>query len=349
MPASQRELATLTRDLEVNMRLYVAMLDESQQLGVAKSGTMGVVRIVDAAMVPSLPMFPRPGILLASALIAGLVGGTFLAAFLKATRDRVESAADLERAAEPRCLASIRQSPKQGALQRRADRLRSRGDPALLALAFPRDPAMEGLRRLRAAVLTESATKDGGVILIAGMTPGIGRGFVLANLGVMLVGSGQRTVLVDVDLEQRSLQRNFPSVAAGLSEWLLGDAENLDEVIESGMPGQPDKVSAGLRSDQLGGSCLTPQRLRSLFGELRQRYDYVLVNAPPLSTFADSLVVATAVDGVILVARQLRHRTRQVAALDQRLERAGVNVIGTVLNQVLVSDRLGYLGPSALA
>jgi tyrosine-protein kinase Etk/Wzc len=349
LPSSQRELATLTRDLEVNMRLYVAMLDEAQQLGVAKSGTMGVVRVVDSAMVPSLPMFPKPGILLASALIAGLVGGGFLAAFLKATRERIESPADLERAATSRCLASIRKSTRQQGLQRRAARLRGRGEPTHLALASPLDPAIEGLRRLRAAVLTASATENGGVILVAGMTPGAGRGFVLANLGVMLVGSGLSVVLVDVDLERASLQRNFPSPGSGVSEWLRGDVRDLDDMIQTGAAGHPDVVPAGVCSQQPGGSCLTPQRLRPLFSELRERYDYVLINAPPLSAFADGLVLATAVDGVIVVVRHLRSREGQIAALDERLERAGVNVIGTVLNQVVDSDYLGRLGRSALA
>lgn len=346
LPASQRELATLTRDLEVNMRLYVAMLDESQQLEVAKSGTIGVVRIVDTAVVPSQPLFPRPAIILAAALIAGLVGGIFLASLLGATRDRIETATDLERAAAPRCLATIRQSSKQRALQRGSARLRSHGDPTLLAQAFPTDPAMDGLRRLRAAVMTEPATKDGAIILIAGMTPGVGRTFILANLAVMLVGAVQRTVMVDVDLDQRSLQRDFPSTGIGVSEWLLGHAQSLDEVVEIAHPGLPDLVPAGRCTNLLRGS-LTPQRLRSLLNELRARYDYVLVNAPPLSTFADSLLVATAVDGVILVASQFQHGARDVADLDQRLGRAGINVIGTVLNQVQLSDRLGYLGQAA--
>jgi tyrosine-protein kinase Etk/Wzc len=216
-------------------------------------------------------------------------------------------------------------------------------------LASPLDPAIEGLRRLRAAVLTASATENGGVILVAGMTPGAGRGFVLANLGVMLVGSGLSVVLVDVDLERASLQRNFPSPGSGVSEWLRGDVRDLDDMIQTGAAGHPDVVPAGVCSQQPGGSCLTPQRLRPLFSELRERYDYVLINAPPLSAFADGLVLATAVDGVIVVVRHLRSREGQIAALDERLERAGVNVIGTVLNQVVDSDYLGRLGRSALA
>lgn len=348
LPGSQRETATLTRDLEVNMRLFVTMLDESQQLAVAKFGTLGTVRIVDEAVVPSQPVFPRPGIVLAAALIAGLVGGGFLASLLMAARSRVETVADLEDAAGPCCIAAIRHSPNQHALQRRSSTREGARRASVLGLHHPRDPALAGIRRLRAAILTDQLTAEGGVILLGGIDAGVGRSFVLANLAVALMGSSQRIVVLDADLEGRGMQRYFTSHRAGVSDWLTHRSRQIDELIETGMDGQPDYICAGGVHSASSGS-LPPAGLRALLGELRGRYDYVLVNAPPLSLFADGLVVAKAVDAVVLIGSQFRHRASEVTDISNRLVRAGVPVIGVVLNQMRSSDRLGYLGSTALA
>lgn len=347
LPGSQRELATLTRDLEVAMRLFVAMLDESQQLEVAKSGTIGAVRIVDEAVTPSVPVFPRPGIVLASALIFGLVGGVFLAALMSALRNRVESVADLEEALGPCCLAAIRFSHKQRYVERAARRRGPGKSAAILALAHRSDPALDGIRSLRAAILTDRLTAEGGVVLIAGLAPGVGRGFVLANLAISLMGSAQRVVVVDADPEGRGLRRYFKAQDAGVTDWLARACNRVEDVVQQGADGYPDFVSAGqyASSSAAGPSqaLLEPQRIRSLLVELRRRYDYVLVNTPPLSTFGDGLVVAKAVDGMVLVGRQFQHRSSEVSDLTQRLVRAGVPFVGAVLNQVHRSDRLGYL------
>lgn len=348
LPGSQRELATLTRDVEVNMRLFVAMLEESQQLTVAKSGTLGMVRIVDEAVVPTSPVFPRPGIVLAAALILGLVGGGFLASLLMAARDRVETVADLEDAAGPCCIAAIRQSPRQRSLLRRGKGLDARAALPLLALTQRKDPALAGILMLRAAVLTDRTTREGGVILVGGFEAGVGRSFVLANLAAALVGASQRVVVVDADLEGRGLQRYFSSRLNGVADWLSQRSSEVQELIEPGAEGRPDYVSSGgMFGEEF--SALPPQRLRALLVELRSRYDYVLVNAPPLSKFADGLIVAKSVDAVIVIARQFQHRASAILDITNRLVRSGVPVIGTVMNQMRRSDRLGYLGAAKLA
>ncbi len=349
LPGSQRELATRTRDLEVAMRLYVAMLEESQQLDVAKSGTIGAVRIVDEAVAPSLPVFPLPGIVLAAALIFGLVGGAFLASLMNAVRNRVESVADLEDAIGPCCLATIRYSPLQRSVERAAAR-RGAGKPAaILALAHRGDRALDGIRALRAAILTDRLTIDGGVILVAGLAPGVGRGFVLTNLAISLMGTAQRVVVVDADPDGRGLGRYFVARdAGGMTDWLCRACNCVEDVVETGEDGYPDFVPAG-RYVGPSLAMLEPQRVRSLLVELRRRYDYVLVNAPPLSAFGDGLVVAKSVDAVVLVGCQFQHRSSEVSDLTQRLVRAGVPFIGAVLNRMRSSDRLGYLGSASRA
>ena len=344
LPGSQRDLAGLTRDLEVNMRLYVAMLDEVQQLEVAKSGTIGMVRIVDEALVPTAPVFPRPPIIVAAAIIAGLIGGSFLATMLGAMRNRIDSADQLEQLLGRRCMATVRLSPL--ALRDAKIRRGVAGDPLpLLTRTDPSDPAAEDIRRLRSAVLTDAATGDGGVLLVAGVEPGVGRSFVVANLGVALVAASQRTVIVDLDIEGRSLERYFRCEPSGVLDWLARRAHTVDAVVTVGAEGFPDVVPAG-DARLAGASALPPQRLRSLMSELRRRYDYVLVNVPALSTFTDGLVVASTVDAVVLVARQSQ-RSRPVMEAAQRLTRAGANVAGVVLNRVRSTDRLGHIGEVA--
>lgn len=346
LPGSQRELATLTRDVEVAMRLFVAMLDQSQQLDVAKSGTIGAVRIVDSAVTPSLPVFPRPALVLAAALIFGLVAGCFLASLMRATRNRVESVAELEDAIGPCCLATIPYSSRQRSVERASTRS-GPGKPAtILALAHRGDRALDGIRSLRAAILTDRLTADGGVILVAGLAPGVGRGFVIANLAIALMGTAHRVVVVDADPEGRGLRRYFGSREAGVTDWMARACNRVEDVVQAGAEGYPDFVSAGLFTVS-SPAVLEPQRVRSLLVDLRRRYDYVLVNAPPLSSFGDGLVIAKTVDGMVIVGSQFQHRSSEITDLTQRLVRAGVPFVGAVLNHMRRSDRWGFLGSAS--
>ncbi len=349
LPGSQRELATLTRNVEVNTSLFVAMLEETQQLSMAQSGTLGSVRIVDPAVVPSEAIFPRPGIVLAAALILGLAGGGFLAVLLLSTRRKVESVADMEEAAGPCCLAAIPYSPQKKSFSlRRLLRKERRPGSTLLSIAHHSDPAQSGIRMLSAAVLTDRMTADGGIILLGGFDAGVGRSFVISSLALTLMKASLRIVVVDTDLEGRGLSRYFSSQQPGVSDWLSRRANQIEELIEPGNGSLPDYVSAGDRS-AASVAALTPHRLRSLLAHLRMRYDYVLVNAPPMSRFADSLIVAKESDAVIVIGRQLQHRSDEVLGVTNRLFRAGAPVLGTVLNQVRRSDHFGYLGPTSLA
>jgi tyrosine-protein kinase Etk/Wzc len=213
---------------------------------------------------------------------------------------------------------------------------------ALLAEAVPRDAAVESLRSLRTALHFSRFDGQCPTLLMTGAAPSAGKSFVSANLGALLATGGKRVLVVDGDLRRGHLHRYFGAHAMpGLAELLGGSAvehaalqrlehPRLDFIAAGGAALHPDEL---LMSDQVD----------TLFARLRTKYDYILIDAPPLLAVADAALLGRCANLVLLVAKASETRIGELRESLKRLEHAGLRASGVVLNGVAArSPRLAY-------
>ncbi len=203
----------------------------------------------------------------------------------------------------------------------------------------------ESIRTLRNSILLTSFDRQYRSLLVTSAAPGEGKTTTAANLAAAHAEQGKRTLLVDGDLRRPSVHRNFNlSSALGLSNARLGEIPWRDAVVEAqGTPGLfvlPAGPPSRRASDLIG------RGLVEILAEASAEFDLVMLDAPPLLGFAEPLQMATAVDGVIVVARAGQTSRKSVATVLATLNRLRSKVVGVVLNEVHkeLSDSYYYYG-----
>lgn len=162
---------------------------------------------------------------------------------------------------------------------------------------------------------------------------GEGKSITILNLAISFAQTGQKVLLIDADLRRPSLARLLVEKAApGLSNVLAGlcteeeairegNYPNLDIIFSGEIPPNP--------SELLGNP-----RMQQMIQRLSERYDYILVDTPPVGIVADTCIVGNVVDGVLFVVRQNQAEKDQVARSVHQLEMSGAKLMGFVLNDV---------------
>ncbi|MGH8368272.1 MAG: GNVR domain-containing protein, partial [Pseudomonas sp.] len=209
LPSTQQELLSLTRDVEVGTAIYTQLLNKSQELDVMRAGTVGNVRLIDTADVNFFkPIKPKKILIV---LIATLLGG-FLAVTLvllrKALNRGLESPEAIEQLGLP-VYASIPYSTLQKVEEDKITRGRGRADAgsSLLAISHPTDLAVEALRSLRTSLHFAMLEAPNNRIMISGPSPEVGKTFVSVNLAAVIAQTGQRVLLIDVDMRRGYLHK----------------------------------------------------------------------------------------------------------------------------------------------
>ena len=341
LPGSQQELLTLTRDVEVNNQLYTALLNSSQELQVAKAGTVGNVRIVDYALMPLKAAKPKKKLIVAISGLLGIFVGVGAVFVRRALRHGVDDPTVVEQQLGLPTYASI----PYAEAQRRIVRAIDRGDKTtsqILAVADPTNLAIEALRSLRTSLHFALLESDNNVVMLTGPSPGLGKSFVSINLGAVLAMSGKRVVVVDADMRRGHLHEHLGMERTpGISDYVVGDLE---------MPGLVRKTAVEKLFFVATGTIppnpaelLLHERFTGMVKALSEQFDHVLIDTPPVLAVTDAAVIGQLAGCTLLVLKAGEHPLRAIDDTARRLRQAGVHLRGTLFNQVgLGSSQYGY-------
>ncbi|MEN9306559.1 MAG: hypothetical protein RL173_491 [Fibrobacterota bacterium] len=301
LPKTQQEVLKLTRDVTVATEFYQAMLDKMQQLEVVKAGEVGSARVLDTSIVPTSPVRPDRGAIAGFGVVAGFLIGFLILVGRKAFDKGIQDASSLERMTGLTVIAQIPVSKTQVRIARNAS------PPRLLSIVDPSDLAVESIRSLRTAVEFTLLSRRHKVLCISGLTPGVGKSFLSANLATLLAAAGKKVVLVDADLRMGQLNSIFGvNASPGLAELILGKA-SMESVIQSyaaipdfwfvpcgNCPGSPSEL-------------LSSPAFDSFVGELRGRFDVVIIDTPPVLLVTDASIALRSSDHCLLILEQGQH------------------------------------------
>ncbi|MFZ5662475.1 MAG: polysaccharide biosynthesis tyrosine autokinase [Pseudomonadota bacterium] len=339
LPDTQEGLFRLTRDLEVINRTYANLLDQAQQLDIARASAVGTARVIDPAAVRAdQPSSPRAVPVLAGATAAGALLMVAFVLLRYSLRRAVEDPADVEALGVP-VYASIPYSPKA-----RAAMARPKGQANLLALNAPNDMAMEALRGLRTNLLLSRLHGGSNLLMIAAPSPGVGKTFVCANLAASIALTGQRVLLIDADMRRGTLHDALGTRSEGGLAELLAGKLSVEEALRTA-PGLENLhfLSRGAAPPNPSELLMHPNFQRVL-KELAPRFDMVLIDTPPVLAVTDATVIGHHVGTSLMVVRYGLSEQREVATAIRRLEQNGVEVAGAIFNAVenRLSGRYAY-------
>lgn len=202
----------------------------------------------------------------------------------------------------------------------------------LVALRDPRSPAAEAYRTLRTNIQFSSLDKPLRTILATSTAPDEGKSTTIANLAVTIAQGEQRVILVDCDLRRPTLHTLFDTPnAEGLTSLMLQEGGPLP-LRQTGVPGLLLLSSGPLppRPADILGS----KRMEQVIATLLQHADMVLFDTPPITAVTDAAVLATKVDGTLLVFRSGNTRRDRAREARRLLEKVNAHIVGVVLTDV---------------
>lgn len=330
LPDAESRQLQLMRNSKVASELYVSLLNKSQELKVAKAGTIGNVRIIDLAVPENLPVQPRRARLLltwsALGLIAGL-GAVFLRQHLNVT---IEWAEDAEKAIGIPVYATVPFSPKQSQLDLTAERAHRRGRN-LLAETEPHDVAVESLRSLRASLHFAMLDAKRNLVVITGSTPNVGKSFIAANLARLVADAGKKVLLIDADLRKGRMHGmlGLPR-APGLSEAIAGQASGNEVRHQVGETPFWAVTTGKLPPNP--AELLGSDRFIELVESACKDFDLVIVDTPPILNLADAVLVAKSAGALFVTIRGGVSTVPDVLDCVQRFAKNGIKVDGLIFN-----------------
>jgi tyrosine-protein kinase Etk/Wzc len=330
LPLLEQDSVRLSREIKINTDLYTGLANTAQQLRIVSVGKVSNVRMVDPPMMVYEPVRPQRRTIIAAGVLGGLLLGAG-AAFLRSMLSRgVDDPIRIEQLLGSRVVfASIPHSQAQSRLNRRSEAGRQR----LLALDWPTDGAIEALRSFRASLEYSMPQFDNNVIMFAGPTSSLGKSFVAANFAAVMAAGGKRVLLVDADVRNGRLHQYFGVRREhGLCEAITGAAP-FGDVIRRGVLDNLDLIPTGSMPAN------HPDFFRhvdvgALLEAVRQNYDLVLVDSPPILALADALVIGSHAGAVFLVVRAGVSTEREITESIKRLNQAGVAPYGILFNDV---------------
>lgn len=211
-----------------------------------------------------------------------------------------------------------------------------------ITLATPRADVAEALRTIRAGIILSSADNPPKVLMVTSVAKGDGKTTLAANLAVSLAEAGHRTLLMDVDLRQGRIASlfNLSAHSAGLVDYLTGRA-GVDEVItETDVPNL-EVTPSGSRPPnpaELVGS----RKMEDFIRNLRDTYDYIILDSPPVLPVADALMLTRITDATLLVIRSNATDRTQAREARTRLMRVRARILGVVLNDFDAKSHYAY-------
>ncbi|MBX7081685.1 MAG: polysaccharide biosynthesis tyrosine autokinase [Nannocystaceae bacterium] len=337
----EREYKELERAAKKAEEDFLLIARRDTEIAVSNRVEDEGIEVLDWAVAPTVPVFPRKGLMFALALVAGLSLGSLLAVAVDFRDHRLRGLLDLERALAGFGVPVLGQLPllptdtRLGVANTRAQR-RQRD---LYSHLYPQSLMAERCRGIRTSLAFSQGPDALRTIMVTSPSSSEGKSSTAMNLALSFCQASKRVVLIDADMRRPRIHQVFPSPrekeGEGLSAYLSGQA-GIDAVILDA----PEDAPTALKIVPCGGLPANPAELldapmfRRALADLRERFDIVIVDTPPVLPVTDPLIISREVDGVIVVARCESTTRGELQRTLAQLAKSDTNVLGVVLNEV---------------
>ena len=333
IPTKERQMLSIERQQKVKESLYLFLLNKREENALSQAMADNNARVIDGAEGSNAPISPnRNRILLLGGLVGLAIPGlAFLAILFMDTR--VHSRKDIEGVVTAPYLGEIPQD-KESARRTAAELA------ALPAEERWNSTVAEAFRILRTN-MGFMARKDSPqqVIIFTSLNEGAGKTFISKNLGLSLVIAKKRVVLIDMDIRRGTLSRQFHLHKTGLTNYLADASLTAQDIIQH-LDGF-DIIAAGAIAPN-PAELLMDSRLDALVAELRNLYDYIIVDSVPVGVIADATISNRIADLTIFVARAGKLDRRQLPEIEQLYKENKLHNMALVLNGADLHRRYGY-------
>jgi len=329
VPKTQRDILNIQRKIEVNEKLYLFLLENRASTVIARASILPESTIIEKARSLGIigPNKSRTIVLATGAgfLLAALIGFIRFLFF-----DRIESTRELKKLTQLSVISGIPvyDGDTKGKLE---------------VVASPRSGVSEAFRSIRANLQYYGRISGHRTILVTSLHPGEGKTFVSTNLASILAKANKKVVIVDFDLHKPKVnQRLGIDNDKGVSSYLIGK-EKIEVIINKGVQKNLDVITAGPVPPN-ASEIIISERTEKLIEKLKEMYDYVIVDTPPLLLISDSQVLVNHVDMALFVLNSQKASREGVRYLEEFISKLETKSTALILNSIKIQRWKYYYG-----
>lgn len=340
LPSLEFEQKQLQRELTTKDEILQSLIKNYQDSQIALNNTQGNVRFVEFAKVPTDPAVNRRNTYLIQGFLAGILAGSLVAYLLEQLDKGVRDIEQIKEYFDQPILATIPD------FFRKSKSSKEKITSETPVKDNPSSPISEAFRTLCTGVKfigMQDQDKPLKVVTISSSVTAEGKSTIAANMAIAAAGLGNKVLIIETDLRkpgQKKIWSETKEKLEGLGDLLNSeDPLNYSNYIVNELE-NVDIIFAGQNKSNPVALIGSPQ-MASLLHELRNKYDLIILDAPPVSIAADAQILGRMSDGMLLVVRQGKINTSLLSMTKESLEQAEVKVLGLVPN-CFISDKHNY-------
>jgi len=330
IPGIEKKLLEKVRTQEIKEKLFLYLLQKREETALSEAVTTAKTRIIDRARISKYPVYPKPKFIMMMSGVLGLIFPFLLVLFLGLFETKVDSE------------EMIKQLTNIPVLGRIAFK---KGDANIVVKHGSRSAVNEMFRLLRTNLNFVNHGKSKHTIMLTSSISGEGKTFIALNLGIALSLSGKKVILLGMDLRKPKLATymGVPQ-GKGITNYLVGQ-NKLDEIV------QPFQDNPNLSYITSGPTPPNPAelilsgKLQELLKELSEKYDYILIDTPPIGLVSDALLLREFVDNILVVVRHKYTRKVMLRNLENMYKNEELKKASIIFNGVKQGGKYyGYGG-----
>ena len=321
VPYLEKIFRNIERTQQIKENLYLLLLQKREESAISLNISAPKARVVDVAYASEKPIAPKKIIYYIGALMLGLLVPFLIIYLRRLLNDKIITKQDLERLVKDNILVELPSIPKNGS------ELVGINDLSSMAEAF---------RILITNLKFKLPNRENGrVVLVTSTVKGEGKTFVSINTALTLAGGKSRVVIIGADIRNPQLQRyeRESRRLKGLTEYLHGDLDVQEIIHQFPNNANMDIIYSGMIPPN-PTDLLTNGRFGTLIEELRQDYQYIIIDSAPLLLVPDTLLIADTADATIYVSRSKHTKNDLIEFANKNIREHKIHNVGFILNDV---------------
>ncbi len=328
VPAHERTYLDLARQQQIKQELYLFLLQKREETAISKTSNISNAKIIDPPKSNFIPHSPNKKMILFFGLLAGLALPFVRLYLLDLLNDKVQQKEDVTKTTKVPVIGEISHNEHE---------------EMLVIASNPRSVLAEQFRALRTNLQFFLKPQKGNVILLTSSMSGEGKSFTAMNLGAILAISGKKVLLMELDLRR-------PNLSPGLK--IRNDYGFTNFVIDHSVEISSIAVPAGIHENLFiipsgplppnPAETLLHERVEVLIHELKNQYDYIIIDAPPIGLVTDAQLLNRYADLTLYLVRQKYTFKSQLGIVEELRNNNKMKNMGIVVNDIRKSNGYGY-------
>lgn len=329
VPTIEKEAQSIIRQQNIKEAIYLLLLNKREENGLRLAATVPIAKVIDSALPAQLPISPRVPIILMIAFFIGIVIPVAVLLLIDQLRTSIRNRSEIERSVSVPILGEIPSKDKNSIED-------------LVVGKSSRDIVSEAFRIVRTNLDFVLMGNNHKVVMITSTIPNDGKTFVAMNLAVSLGITGKRVLFIDVDMRKTSTAMKLKNkVQIGMSNYLAGKEDNIKSLIDKNSIESVDIIFAGTLPPN-PAELVVGDRFTNAIEELKNDYDYIIIDTPPIGVVADGTIINRVADVTLYVVRIGHTNRRFVDLLRKIVNDKKLNNLSLILTDVKVGRGSGY-------